>query len=162
MTASADNRLCSDVKQVRDAWIDFNGHMNVGYYVVAFDEVSVEVLARLGLDETYRQTRQASTFALETHATYERELPPGAPYIVKTQLLDADHKRLHLFHEMFHAEEGWLAATNEVITMHIDMTQRRSAPFPPDVQEKIDALKAAHAGLPWPARQGRVIGIKHK
>lgn len=157
-----DLRLTTDIRHIKDAWIDFNGHMNVGYYVVAFDEVSVDILGQLGIDEAYRQREQASTFALEMHVTYEREMLPKAPYVVKSRLLDADHKRLHLFHEMYHAEEGWLAATNELITMHMDMRERRSAPFPPAVQDKVDVLKAAHADMPWPDRQGRTIGIKRK
>ncbi len=159
---SGDGRLRSSVRRVRDEWIDFNGHMNVGYYVIAFDEVSVEVLGNLGIDDAYREGRNASTFALEMHVTYERELVPNAPYFVVTQLLDADHKRLHLYHEMYHAEEGWLAATNELITMHMDMNQRRSASFPPDIQERVDILKSAHASLPWPERQGRQIAIRRK
>lgn len=155
-------RLHSSTRRVRDEWIDFNGHMNVGYYVIAFDEVSVEILGDLGIDDAYREARQCSTFGLEMHVTYDRELVRGAPYYVQTQLLDADHKRLHIYHEMYHAEEGWLAATNELITMHIDMAKRRSAPFPDDIQANIDALKTAHSDLAWPERQGRQIGIRRK
>lgn len=79
---------------------------------------------------------------------------------MRTQLIDADTKRIHLFHRMHHANEGWLAATNEVITMHIDMAQRRSAPFPQHIQPRVEALKAAHTALARPEGLGRVIGIR--
>lgn len=147
--------------RIRPEWIDYNGHMNVAYYVLAFDEGTDRFLADMGLDADYLRAG-GSTFALEMHVTYDRELQLDAPYEVRTQLVDADTKRLHLFHRMFHAEEGWLAATNEVITMHIDMATRRSAPFPAVIQDSVDRMLTAHAKIPRPDGLGRVIGIRRR
>lgn len=141
-------------------WIDYNGHMNVAYYVLAFDQGTDRFLGTLGMDPDYPRREGGSTFALEMHVTYDRELKQGDPYVVHTQLIDADAKRIHMHHTMRHATEGWLAATNEVITMHIDMGQRRSAPFPAHIQPRVDALRSAHATLPRPATLGRLIGIR--
>ncbi|HRP75551.1 MAG TPA: thioesterase family protein [Rhodocyclaceae bacterium] len=143
-------------------WIDYNGHMNVAYYVLAFDQGTDRFLGTLGMDPDYPRREGGSTFALEMHVTYDRELKQGDPYVVYTQLIDADAKRIHMHHTMRHATEGWLAATNEVITMHIDMGQRRSAPFPAHIQPRVDALRSAHATLPRPATLGRLIGIRRK
>jgi acyl-CoA thioester hydrolase len=60
---------------------------------------------------------------------------------------------------MFHAEQGYLAATNEVITMNIDYATRRSAPWPAPVAERLEALWQAHRGLKRPAKAGRVMGL---
>lgn len=147
--------------RIRPEWIDYNGHMNVAYYVLAFDEGTDRFLADMGLDADYLRAG-GSTFALEMHVTYDRELHLDAPYEVRTQLVDADTKRLHLFHRMFHAEEGWLAATNEVITMHIDMATRRSAPFPAVIQDSVDRMLTAHGKIPRPDGLGRVIGIRRR
>ncbi|HRQ58978.1 MAG TPA: thioesterase family protein [Azoarcus taiwanensis] len=147
--------------RIRPEWIDYNGHMNVAYYVLAFDQGTDRFLADMGLDADYLRAG-GSTFALEMHVTYDRELHLDAPYEVRTQLVDADTKRLHLFHRMFHAEEGWLAATNEVITMHIDMATRRSAPFPAVIQDSVDRMLTAHAKIPRPDGLGRVIGIRRR
>lgn len=133
--------------------------MNVAYYVLAFDEGTDRFLADMGLDADYLRAG-GSTFALEMHVTYDKELKLDAPYEVRTQLVDADSKRLHLFHRMFHADEGWLAATNEVITMHIDMATRRSARFPAQIQDKVERMLAAHSNLPRPEGLGRIIGIR--
>ena len=157
--SSPDHRFVSAEGCVRPEWIDYNGHMNVAYYVLAFDQGTDRFLAALGLDAAYLD-KGGSTFALEMHVTYDRELRPEAPYRVHSRIIDADHKRIHLFHEMVHAEEGWLAATNEVITMHIDMTTRRSAAFPPAIQTRIDAMKATQADLARPDGVGRVIRIR--
>lgn len=142
-------------------WIDYNGHMNVAYYVLAFDRGTDRLMAFLGMPpDDPRRATHSSTFALEMHVTYDRELRRDDPWTVHTRLVDADHKRIHLFHEMRHATEGWRAATNELITMHIDMRERRSAPFPDDVLHRLEALQAAHATLPRPDSLGRVIGIR--
>lgn len=147
--------------RIRPEWIDYNGHMNVAYYVLAFDQGTDHFLATLGLDADYLR-EGGSTFALEMHVTYDSELRLDESYVVRTQLIDADAKRLHLFHRMFHAEAGWLAATNEVITMHIDMATRRSAAFPPSIQAVVDDTLAVHTAFPPPQGLGRVIGVRRK
>jgi acyl-CoA thioester hydrolase len=63
---------------------------------------------------------------------------------------------------MFHATEGWLSAVTENIVMHVDMTAKKSAPFPPDVLEKIEHLYEAHKALPVPPQVGHKIAIPKK
>lgn len=148
--------------RIRDEWIDHNAHMNVAYYVLIFDHATDAFLAMLGKNAAYIERSGCSTFALEMHVTYQRELRLDDPYVVHTRLVDADHKRIHMLHEMRHAEEGWLAATNESITMHIDLNARRSTPFPEDIQRRLNTLLAAHADLPPSDYVGRRIGIRRR
>ena len=79
-----------------------------------------------------------------------------------TQLLERDAKKVHLYHEMFHAEQGYLAATNEVIAMNINYATRRSAPWPAPVAERLEMLWQTHAVLPRPPKAGRVMGLSRK
>lgn len=146
--------------RVLPEWIDYNGHMNVAWYVLIFDHATDALLARLGMDPAYVKRAQLSTFALEMHVTYERELVLDAPYTVHTQILDADTKRIHLHHEMRHGDEHWRAAGNEVMLMHVDMAQRRATPFPIDIQAHVTAMQSDHASLSRPDGLGRVIGIR--
>jgi acyl-CoA thioester hydrolase len=145
---------------VRPEWIDYNGHMNVAYYVLAFDHATDDLFDALGLGVAYREAADHSTFSLQIQVTYLRELQLGAPIRVTTQLLDHDAKRLHYFHEMYHAEEGYRAATCECLSIHVDLTARRSAPLPADIQARLAALMAAHADLPRPSEVGRTIAIR--
>ncbi len=145
--------------EVRPEWIDYNGHMNVAYYVLAFDWATDAFFAYIGADENYVRKRGMSLFALEAHVTYQRELHAGGPLRVTTQLLDFDAKRLHYVHRMYHGTEGWLAATGEWLTIHVDMNTRRSAPLPEDIAARLAALRDAHAALPRPPEVGRVIGL---
>ena len=140
-------------------WVDWNGHMNVAFYVLAFDQASGAFMRNMGLGRNYVNSKSGMTFVLETHVTYDREVREGAPLRFTTQLLDRDAKRVHLFHEMFHAEQGYLAATNETIVMNIDYATRRSGPWPAQAAERLEALWATHRDLPRPAKSGRRMGL---
>ena len=144
---------------VRPEWIDENGHMNVGYYVVVFDYATDEWLDHIGLTRAYKDVHGVTTFTLEAHVTYQRELRERAPLRFTTQLLGFDAKRIHYIHEMYHAEEGFLAATNELISIHVSQETRRGAPMLPEIQERLAAIGAAHEKLPVPGYIGRVIGL---
>lgn len=157
---SIDAPLSLHRDTVRPEWIDFNGHMNVAYYVLAFDGATDKFFDWLGLDEAYRRKTNRTTFALEHHVVYLREVKLGDPLRFTTQLIDHDAKRVHYFHAMYHAREGYLAATSEIISMHVDLGTRRSVAFTPPDDERLVALAAAHGKLPRPEHCGRVIGIR--
>lgn len=146
-------------ERVQPEWIDYNGHMNLAYYMLAFDHATDAFFDYIGLGEAYLKARNASTFTLEGHITYDRELMDGSPMRFETQLLAHDAKRLHYIHFMYHADEGYLASTNELISLHVDMTERRSAPMPDSVIARLDAVAATHDKLPHPEQAGRVISI---
>ena len=147
---------------VRDEWLDHNGHMNVAYYLLVFDHATDRFHALLGKNADYIVRTQCSTFALEQHLTYQRELLPRAPYVVRTRLVDHDHKRIHMLHRMFHGSEGWLAATCESISMHIDMTARRSTPFAEEIASRLARLATAHATLAPDEYVGWRVGIRRR
>ena len=102
------------------------------------------------------------TFVLEAHVTYDREVKEGDPLRITTQILDHDARRLHYIHAMYHADEGYLAATNELMLMNIDYASRRAAPWPAFAWERIEKMAIAHKDLPRPKQAGRLIGIRKK
>lgn len=146
--------------RVRDEWIDYNGHMNMAYYLLAFDHATDRFLDYLGVDEAYRADGRFTTYTLEAHVTYERELKLHEPFRVRTQLLDRDEKRLHYFHEMYHAEDNFLAATNELMLLHVDRSGPRAAPFDEAPRARIEALWVVHRELVSPPQAGRTIGLR--
>jgi acyl-CoA thioester hydrolase len=81
---------------------------------------------------------------------------------VTFQLLDFDRKRLHTFEQLFHAEEGWVAATSENMSLHVDMAERKTAEFPAEVTRRLAQMKASHARLPRPEAAGRRIVMPAK
>ena len=147
---------------VAPEWIDYNGHMNVAYYVLAFDRATDLLLDHLGLGEVYRRASNHSLFVLEAHVTYARELRAGDHFEIETRLIDADRKRLHLFHRMTAGETALQAATIEVIALHVDLPGPRAAPLPDAPYAAIETLLAAHRQLPAPPELGHKIGIQPK
>lgn len=147
---------------VEKAWVDFNGHMNMAYYHLLFDESLDVIFSDLGTGWEYTRQGLGSCFAAEVHVCYIDELKQDAPVRITYQLLDWDAKRIHVFGHMYHAETGELAATSEQMCIHVDLTTRRAAPFPETVQTNISALMESHKALARPDQAGRVIGIKRK
>lgn len=144
-------------ERVRPEWIDYNGHMNVGYYHVAFDNAAEPFFEFLGLTQAFRAQHGSSTFALESHLNFLREVKAGDELRFEARLVDHDAKRIHFFQEMFHAQEGYCAASYESLSVHVSMQTRRTAPMPPALQERLAAIKAAHAVLPRPWQLGHAI-----
>jgi acyl-CoA thioester hydrolase len=150
------DRFCGEVLP---EWIDYNGHMNLAYYTVLFDQATDLLFDELGLGLDYRRDRQLGTFVAETHNLYERELLVGAGVRVATQILGADDKRLHLGHEMFALDGGHRCSTQELMFLHVDLAARRVSPFPEYLRGRVHAAAAAHAGLPRPGWAGRHIAM---
>ena len=80
---------------VRPEWIDHNGHMNVAYYLLAFDESSDHLLNLVGLTRQYKQANNTATFVGDFHIHYVRELLEGDGLRITHQVLDCDAKRVH-------------------------------------------------------------------
>jgi acyl-CoA thioester hydrolase len=162
MTAAISAPLeCPPAKVIAD-WVDYNGHMNMAYYNVIFDQALDYAYDCLGIGEAYVRDSGCSHFTLEAHVTYLREVRLGDPLRITWQLLDCDAKRLHFFEHMYHAEEGYLAATSEQISMHVDMTERRAAVFPEHLKTAFEGVLRQHRQLPRPAQAGHVIGIPRR
>ena len=152
----------SSVMRVDPAWIDYNGHLNMAYYNVLFDRAVDDVFELLGCGADYVKSRQLSFFTAEAHVRYLRELHVGDPARVTFQLLDFDAKRMHCFEQLFHAQEGWVSATSENMSLHVDMSAKKTAPFPDSVAACLARMRAAHARLPRPEAAGRRIAMPGK
>lgn len=148
--------------QIEPQWIDYNGHLNMAYYNVLFDRAIDELWLRIGIGPQYMKTRGGSTFTAECHVRYLREIHLGDPVQVSILLVAADEKRLHTFEELRHATEGWVSATSENMTIHMDMGLRKTAPFPPDIRARIETLAKAHNSCPRPDGIGRKIAMPVK
>jgi acyl-CoA thioester hydrolase len=157
-----DAPFVSTVMRVEPQWIDYNGHLNMAYYNVLFDRAVDETYEMLGIGLDYLKRTNHSTFTAEVHVRYLREIHEGDPVRVTFHLLDYDAKRIHYFEQLLHADEGWVSATSENMTLHVDMGAKKVAPFPESVLERLAAMKAAHAPLPLPEGAGRRIAMPGK
>ena len=163
MTAMFDTVLGPHRESVRPDWIDYNGHMNVAYYGLVFDHATDAVLDYFGIGPTeYVPQGAGSMFVVEAHMTYDHEVRLGDTLTVGTRLLGLDAKRLHLFHTMNHAGEGFLVATTEIMLLHVDQVRRRSSAMPDWAQARLGETLAQHRRLELPDRAGRRIALPNK
>ncbi|MGI9328667.1 MAG: thioesterase family protein [Pseudomonadales bacterium] len=147
-------------KTVLPEWIDYNGHMNMAYYHVVFDQCLDYVFDLLGVGADYVRDQGSSMFSREVHVNYLAEAIEGQTLLVTFALLDHDSKRLHFLEQMYSKDSKELLATSEQLALHVNMAQRKSAPFPPEIRGQLEALADAHKTLPFPQAAGRTIGIR--
>lgn len=144
---------------VLPGWVDYNGHLNDGYYMVVFGFATDALMGRVGLDADGRKATGHSIFTLESHINYLLEVKQGVAIEVRTQILGVDGKRLQVYHAMHVQGTEPLLAANEQMLLNVDMSGPRSAPFAPSVLPRVQALAAQHRGMPRPKYAGRTIAL---
>jgi acyl-CoA thioester hydrolase len=144
---------------VKPEWIDINGHMNVAYYVLAFDFAVDALWAEFGITDEYIRSTRGSTFAVECHVNYLRELKEGQAYCVTSQILAYDAKRIHQFQRMYHADEKYLAATAEWMNLHVDLDTRKVSAWPDDILESISVRASEQGVSSFPDAAGRKMSV---
>ncbi len=137
-------------QKVQQEWIDFNGHMNVAYYVLAFDLAIDSLWERFGMTKTYREETSQSTFAVESHVRYLSELSLGDPIVITAQVVDVNERGLQQFQRMYHAGTGVLCATCEWLNLHVSLVTRRVVPWPADILAAIRSFQAELPGSELP------------
>lgn len=145
--------------RVLPEWIDVNEHMNVAYYILAFDRGVDSLWGRFGITDEHIQEMKSSTFAVEAHVIYRRELRLDDPYVVSAQVLAFDEKRIHQFQRLYHADEGFLAATAEWMNLHVDLATRRVVPWPAAILDDIRKVAATQGDWPFPREAGRQMRV---
>ncbi len=145
---------------VRPEWLDPNGHMNVAYYLAAFDEGSNPFFDDAGIGWDYTRAGEGTVFMVGCNLDFRREVFAGNALRVITQLIDWNEKLVHVYKCMYQADEGYLAAVSEAMFMHIAFATRRSAPFPAATQSRLAEVARAHAPLGRPAGLGRPLAIR--
>lgn len=147
---------------IQPDWVDYNGHMNVAYYVLVFDHGTDALLDAVGMGEAYRNETDKSVFVVESHVTYQAETHEGQEVSVATRVLDVAEKKVRLFHRMTANGALETVATNEVLFLHVDLATRRASPMPDTVREKLRALMTADADLPMPEEAGRAVAMTRR
>ena len=128
----------SKQKVIKD-WVDYNGHMNVAYYVLIFDVYGGEILmSGFNMGEDSAKNTKKSTMVVESHITYNQELAEGDEVNVNLTYFDHDKKRLLYKLEMIHNEKKFLASTIEVLALYVDLDKRKASEFE---NEKVEIMR---------------------
>ena len=151
----------SPFMELEKEWIDYNGHLNMAYYNVLFDRGCDGLFETMGLGPDYIKQRNLSFYTAEAHIRYVREIHLGDRVRVTMQIVDHDEKRIHAYAELYHSD-GWLSATSETMSLHVDMSGPKVAPFPDDIMQNIEQVAGQHRHLPRSQNIGRRIEIRRK
>ncbi len=139
------------VRTVPESFLDQNEHMNIQHYLGLYDEAGLPFLDSLGIDRSYFVDRRLGVFDLEHHLWYLDECHAGDQVAVYGRMLGRSDKRMHAVWFLVNETRERLSNVFEFITSHADLNARRTAPFPPDVTQKLDAMIDEHRALGWTA-----------
>jgi len=129
---------------IKEEWIDYNNHMNMAYYVLVFDDVWEIILKKFKMGEDSAKSTQMSTMVVETHTTYNIEVKLGDEVEINLTYFDHDKKRLHFKMEMIEKSSKKLSATLEMLSLYIDLKQRKVAEFEQEKIQIMDQFIADH------------------
>ena len=119
-------------------WVDYNNHLNMAYYVLIFDKAWEVMLEKFQMGETSAKKTNKSTMVVETHTTYNNEVKENEDVDVFLTYFDHDKKRLHYKLEMIEKSTQKLSATIEMISLYVDLKERRVAEFEKDKLKLMD------------------------
>ena len=119
-------------KKIIKEWTDYNGHMNLSYYILVFDIGAEVILSKFKMGEHSAKTTKKSTMVVETHTTYNQEVKEGDEVDVFISYFDHDNKRLQYKLEMYDKAKNTLSATTEILALYIDLNIRKVAEFEPE------------------------------
>ena len=120
--------LLSTTKIINE-WTDYNGHMNLAFYILVFDKGAEKILSKFKMGEQSAKTTKKSTMAVESHTTYNNEVKENEEVDVYLSYFDHDKKRLHYKLEMYEKSNNILSATTEVLSLYIDLNIRKVDEF---------------------------------
>ena len=119
-------------EKVIKEWTDYNGHLNVAFYVHIFDIAADVMLDNFKMGGESAKKDKKTTFVAEMHTIYNQEVRLGEEVETHLTYIDHDKKRIHYRLSMFHKEKKYLAATNEVLSLYIDLNKRKVIEFDSD------------------------------
>ena len=125
-------------EKVIKEYTDYNNHLNVAYYVRIFDIAADVMLDNFKMGGESAKKDQKTTFVAEMHTVYSQEVRLGEEVETHLTYVNHDKKRIHYRLSMFHKEKKYLAATNEVISLYVDLTKRKVIEFGPDRLKVMD------------------------
>ncbi|MCC0021192.1 MAG: thioesterase family protein [Nitratireductor sp.] len=129
-------------------WTDYNGHMNESRYGHVFSDAGDTVMMMVGADQAYIDAGR-SYFTVYNNITYLAETNAGDAIEVRTQVLQAEGKKLRMHHEMRHLD-GRLLATCTQLLIHVSLETRRSCEPESQVLEKLERMQEMQSRLPRP------------
>ena len=125
-------------EKVIKEYTDYNNHLNVAYYVRIFDIAADVMLDNFKMGGESAKKDNKTTFVAEMYTAYNQEVRLGEEVDTHVTYVAHDKKRIHYRRSMFHKEKKYLAATNEVLSLYVDLGKRKVVEFDQDRLKVMD------------------------
>jgi acyl-CoA thioester hydrolase len=145
---------------VPSAFEDFNGHLNIRHYLGIASEGLDESLVPLGILQNWPRVADQAVFTAEHHLTYLAELRTGDKISVRARLVGRSERAAHAVVYLVDETHQRLSYVMEEILLHVDMTTRRTSPWPEDVAAALDRRVADDQSLPWPVELSGSMSLR--
>ena len=117
---------------VHDDWIDYNGHMNMAYYVQCFEETSDFLLEHMDLGYRYALDEQKGVFVIKCEINYRKEINLHEDFVISLQELICKGKKLIVGLKMMNKESETIA-DYRILNLNVDLQSKKSVPFSQEV-----------------------------
>ena len=132
-------------EKIKKEWTDYNGHMNVAYYIHIFDLAADVMLEKFKMARASALQDKKTTFVVAMHTTYDQEVKLNDEVEIYLTFLDHDKKRIQYKVSMFHREKKYLAATNEALSLYVDLNARKVSEFELEKIKIMDDFIKSHS-----------------
>jgi len=148
-------------QEVLNEWLDYNGHMNVAYYTLAFDK-SLDIFLEdlLGIGESHAYKNNQGPFVVQAHYHYLNEMRLNEKFHVRLFVVDCDKKKMHLCMEIYSLFQEKVIAVVEQVLINVNLKLRKSETYPAWAYERLIKLKNTHKNALLPSAFGKSIGLK--
>ena len=156
-----DTPIILPEKKVIKDWIDYNGHMNVAFYTLAFDK-SLDVFLEdiLCIGETHALQNKQGPFVLQAHYHYLNEMSLDEKFNIRLLVVDCDEKRMHLCLDMFSQKKNKVIAVAEKVLINVNLNIRKIEHYPSWAYKRLIKLKDTHKNAQFPNVLGKQITLK--
>jgi len=118
------------------------GHMNVQYYVAAFDQAMWHLVHALGYRTDWQVDRGEGWADVQHNVSFAKELKVGSLFYIQSRVGNIGTKSLTTVHDLYDMD-GALSASNEIKSVYFDLTKRKALVLPQDFRLK--AEKSLHS-----------------
>ena len=113
---------------VKEDWIDYNGHMNMAYYVQCFEESSDFLLEHMDLGYRYAIEEQKGVFVIKCEINYRKEINLHENFIISLEELICKGKKLIVGLKMLNAINETIA-DYKILNLNVDLESKKSVTF---------------------------------
>ena len=122
--------------EVIEDWIDYNGHMNMAYYVQCFEESSDYLLEAVNLGYEYALKYRKGVFVIKCEINYKKEIKLGQSFKINLKSIECKGKKLIVNLTMTN-DAGLEMADYHIFNLNVDLKTKKSISVDKDIIDQL-------------------------